>query len=373
MQGELEVFRQVRTISEANPEATVAAVVGLVVAVTVGAAVARRDTGAGHGFVDILRECDHVAVLTHPNPDPDALAAGMAVVHLAGTVDVEATLQYPGEIRHQENRAMRTVLDIDCESVVLVDHNEPRGFAGAGSVLPVAVVDHHPGGGEGEAFTDVRTDYGATATVLAEYYRDLDAEPVPPDLHETEVGGDVVVPTPVATALLYGILTDTHDLTAGASAADFAAAGALYPGVNGSALDRVANPQVSAEVLEVKARAIAARRVEGPFAVSYIGELSNPDAIPQAADELAQLEGVTAVVVCGECDGTVHLSGRARDDRVHMGRVLEVATAPFDGATAGGHPRMGGGRVPVAAVRSDAARSAFVDRLFDALDGAEPV
>jgi nanoRNase/pAp phosphatase (c-di-AMP/oligoRNAs hydrolase) len=384
MQGELEVLRRARTIPESNPEVTVAAVVGALVAVAVAAAVVRRDTGTGHAFVDVLEECDHVTVLTHPNPDPDALAAGMAVAHLASTVGVAANIQYPGEIRHQENRAMRTVLDIDCEpvdhvsdlaseSVVLVDHNEPRGFAGAGSVLPVAVVDHHPGEGEGEAFTDVRTDYGATASVVAEYYRDLDAEPVPSEDHESEVDGNVVVPTAVATALVYGILTDTHDLTTGAAAADFAAAGALYPGVDSTALNRIANPQVGAEVLEVKARAIAARRVEGPFAVSYIGELSNPDAIPQAADELAQLEGVTAVVVCGECDGTVHLSGRSRDDRVHMGRVLEVATAPFDGATAGGHPRMGGGRVPVAAVRSDAARSAFVERLFETLDGAEAV
>jgi nanoRNase/pAp phosphatase (c-di-AMP/oligoRNAs hydrolase) len=295
MQRGLEVFRRLRTVSETNPEATLAAVVGLFVAAAVVAAVVRRDAGAGHAFLDSLREPEHVTVLTHPNPDPDALAAGMAVVHLAGTVGTEAALQYPGEIRHQENRAMRTVLDIDCEpvehvsdlaseSVVLVDHNEPRGFAGAESVLPVAVVDHHPGEGEGAAFTDVRTDYGATASVLAEYYRDLDAEPVPPDDHESEVDADVVVPTAVATALLYGILTDTHDLTAGASTADFTAAGGLYPGVDSTDLDRIANPQVGAEVLEVKARAIAARRVEGPFAVSYIGELSNPDAIPQAAD-----------------------------------------------------------------------------------------
>jgi nanoRNase/pAp phosphatase (c-di-AMP/oligoRNAs hydrolase) len=277
---------------------------------------------------------------------------------------------------------MRTVLDIDCESVghvsdlaseavVLVDHNEPRGFAGAGSVLPVAVVDHHPGGGEGEAFTDVRTDYGATATVLAEYYRDLDAEPVPPDLHETEVGADVVVPTTVATALLYGILTDTHDLTAGASAADFAAAGALYPGVDGSALDRIANPQVSAEVLEVKARAIAARRVEGPFAVSYIGDLSNPDAIPQAADELVQLEGVTAVVVCGACNGAVHLSGRSRDDRVHMGRVMEALAESYPQASGGGHARMGGGQIRGPEAPSEGRRrDALVDRVFETLQGA---
>ncbi|ESP88863.1 DHH family phosphoesterase [Candidatus Halobonum tyrrellensis] len=339
----------------------------------------------GERLTRLLADYESVAVLLHPNPDADAMATAIGVADLAEGVDTDTTLQFTGQVRRQENRAFRTVLDVDieridhvsdlaAEAVVLVDHNEPRGFAGADGVLPVAVVDHHPGGGSGERFTDVRTDYGACASVITEYFREVGATPVPPDRHDSEVAGRAL-PTRVATGLLYGILSDTNRLTRGASAADFEAASYLHEGVDEDLLTRIAEPEMSTETLEVKARAIAGRDIRGSFCVSDVGDVSSVDAIPQAADELVGLEGVTAVVVVGEKDGTLHLSGRSRDDRVHMGRTLEAAVDDVPNASAGGHARMGGGQLPpvlqtdgtreVTAPRGDA----LVDRLFDAMTG----
>ena len=338
----VDMLRRLLSVALANSEVAAAVVVGAAALVAGLYAIRWFTRPRGARFLEALSELDEVAVLLHPNPDPDAMATGMGVASLAEQVDTDAYLQYAGQIRHQENRAFRTVLDVDIETidhvsdvaaerVVLVDHNEPRGFAGANSVLPFAVVDHHPGEGGGGTFTDVRTDYGAASSIVAEHFDDLGAEPVPPAKHESEVGTDYTVPSAVATRLLYGILTDTDRLTAGCSAADFAAAGYVHPGVDEDLLDRVANPEVSTEVLELKARAIAGRDVRGPFAVSDVGRLSNVDAIPQAADELVQLEGVTAVVVLGESDGTIHLSGRSRDDRVH--RAPPAATPGWAAAS----------------------------------------
>jgi nanoRNase/pAp phosphatase (c-di-AMP/oligoRNAs hydrolase) len=304
-----------------------------------------------------LANRESVAILMHPNPDPDAMASAIGIGHLAAAVGTDATLQYAGQIRHQQNRAFRTVLDLNFEridherefaddDVVLVDHNTPRGFEGAEHVEPYAVVDHHPGNGTGEEFTDQRTDYGACATIVAEYLEDVDATPCDPEQSPGDVDG-LVVPSDVATGLLYGIQADTKHLTNGCTDAEFAAAAYLYQGVDEDLLDRIANPQVSAEVLEIKSRAIADRDVRGSFAVSDVGRISNADAVPQAADELLQLEGVTAVVVCGRREDTIHLSGRSRDDRVHMGKALEASVADIPGASAGGHARMGGGQVPV--------------------------
>ena len=369
-----------------NPELVVAAAIGAVV-LAAGAYVLRQfRRPLGVRFVERLADEEAVTILMHPNPDPDAMATAIGIGALAEQVDTASTIQYPGQIRHQENRAFRNVLDLDleqmdhvtdleAESVVLVDHNEPRGFTGADGVLPFAVVDHHPGEGTGDTFTDVRTDYGASASIVAEYFEDVGGDPVPPDKHESEVDAEFVVPSQIATGLLYGILTDTQRLTAGCSSADFAAAGYLYPGVDEDLLDRIANPQVSKDVLEAKARAIAARKIEGSFAVSDIGSVSNVDAIPQAADELLRLEGVTAVVVIGECNGTMHLSGRSRDDRVHMGRALDAAVSEYGDASAGGHARMGGGQIPLdeVAVGADGGqqlqRSTLVDRLFETMAG----
>ena len=369
-----------------NPELVVVAVLGVVVVLASTYALVRARRSAGAEFRRILADEEEITVLMHPNPDPDAMAAAIGVSSLASQLGVDAAIQYPGQIRHQENRAFRTVLDLELdridhvsdlasESVVLVDHNEARGFAGADGVLPTAVVDHHPGDGRGDEFTDVRTDYGATASVIAEYFDDIGAVPVPPDKHASETGSDLVLGTRAATGLLYGILTDTKHLTVGASEPDFASAAYVYPGVDQDQLDRIANPSVDAEVLEVKARAIAGRRIEGSFAVADVGGVNNVDAIPQAADELIQLEGVSAVVIIGERDGTIHLSGRSRDDRVHMGNAIDAVLSEVDNGNGGGHSRMGGGTITPTVDATDNGepdgmdRNELADDMFRAMSG----
>jgi nanoRNase/pAp phosphatase (c-di-AMP/oligoRNAs hydrolase) len=87
---------------------------------------------------------DRIAVLLHPNPDPDAMACGLGVKRVAEQAGTDATLYYSGEIRHPENRAFRTVLDLDLETVetsadiesdtvVLVDHNQARASSAPGA------------------------------------------------------------------------------------------------------------------------------------------------------------------------------------------------------------------------------------------------
>jgi len=347
----------------------------------------RRPMGAR--FKRALAKRDEITVLMHPNPDPDAMACAIGVAHLADEVDTDAALQFPGQIRHQENRAFRAVLDLDldkiehvddlaAEEVVLVDHNTPRGFEGAERLEPYAVVDHHPGNGTGERFTDQRTDYGSCATIVAEYLDDVGGTPVgPEDAEEATAEADgLVVPPDVATGLLFGVQSDTKHLTNGCTEAEFEGAAYLYEGVDEDLLDRIANPQVSAEVLEVKSRAISGRDVRGSFAVSDVGRIDNVDTVPQAADELLRLEGVTAVVVYGRREDTVHVSGRSRDDRVHMGKALETVADDVPGASAGGHARMGGGQIPVDGAAyangGDVAmwsQADLADDVFDALTG----
>jgi len=366
------------------PAVGVAALVALaVVGVVVALRWYLRPTGAR--FHRLVEDLEEVTVLMHPNPDPDAMSCAMAVQRLCEAAGTEATTQYPGEIRHQENRAFQTVLngsfenidtadDLGDRPVVLVDHNEPRGFTGAERVDPVAVVDHHPGGGEGNRFTDVRVDHGSCASILAEYLDDLGWVPVPPEEADTTETDGQRLPPRVATGLLYGIQSDTNRLTSGCSEAEFAGARYLYPGVDEDLLDRIANPEVDAEVLDIQARAITSREVRNPFAVSNVGTVGNTDAIPQAADELLRLEGVTAVVVIGEKEGTLHLSGRSRDDRVHMGDTLAAVVEDVPMGGAGGHARMGGGQLSVDHLKGlgpgdGMSREEFVDRLFAAMKG----
>ncbi len=383
--GPRALLDDVVTSIQADPLLATGVAVGVVVAlVLVWVVIRRLRRTTGERFRRHLAGADSLAILMHPNPDPDAMACAIAVDALADAVGTEASIHYPGQIRHQENRAFETVLDLsfdrieraadlEGETIALVDHNSPRGFTGAEDVSADLVVDHHPGGGTGREFTDVRTERGACASILADYFEEIGWTPVGPDALETVPDDRKILDPSLSTGLLYGIQSDTSHLTKGCSASEFSAAAYLYSGIDEDKLDRIANPEVDAEVLDVKARAITERSVRNAFAVSDVGKVSNVDAIPQAADELLRLEGITAVVVFGVSDGTVHLSGRSRDDRVHMGKTLRETIEDIPMADAGGHARMGGGQISLDHLEGlgptqGFTRSEFVDRLFDALN-----
>jgi nanoRNase/pAp phosphatase (c-di-AMP/oligoRNAs hydrolase) len=203
----------------------------------------------------------------------------------------------------------------------------------------------------------------------------MDWEPTPPaTLDEVDPKADGVLSPTTATGLVFGIQSDTANLTKGCSAEEFDAAAYLFPGIDEDRLDRIANPEVDAEVLDVKARAISEREVRNAFTVSDVGTVSNLDAIPQAADELLRLEGVTAVVVMGDRDGNLHISGRSRDDRVHMGKTLSAVIEDIPMSDAGGHARMGGGQVSLDHLAgigpsNGRGRSDFTEELFSAMAG----
>lgn len=378
--------------ASANPVLVAGVVAGLAVLAGGGVALYRYLTRSPVSQLQsLLSGYDVVTVLMHPNPDPDAMSSALAVDQLAAAVGTATKLCYAGEIRRPENRAFETVLDLEfdrietaddiaTEAVVLVDHNEPRGFAGAEKITPTAVIDHHPGGGTGADFTDVRTDMGACATIFADYFQSLEWDFFEVDVALTDGGVDTddvpveAMPSHVATGLIYGIQSDTRSLTNGCSEADFAALGYLYQGIDSDLLNRIANPQVDAEVLEVKARAITDREVRAPYGFSDVGDVSNTDAIPQAADELETLEGVSAVVVIGEKEGTIRIAGRSRDDRVHIGRAIEAVIDDIPMAEGGGHARMGGGKIPVEYMDgigpSDGVSKADLrERVFEAMAG----
>jgi nanoRNase/pAp phosphatase (c-di-AMP/oligoRNAs hydrolase) len=350
----------------------------------------------GERFARVVGSLDSVAVLMHSDPDPDAMASAVAAAEIAGQRGTDVTIYYPGQIRREENRAFETVLnlaferieradDIPEEKVVLVDHSTTRELINAGMLDIVAVVDHHSGDGRGRQFTDVRPDLGACASIFSEYFDDLGhtpdetwVDPHPDDKREQQTleqaREDGLLPASIATGLVYGIQTDTKNLTSGCTAADFEAVRYLYDGIDSETLDRMANPDVDAGTLEVKAHAIHDRDVRPPFAISDVGTVSNSEAIPQAANELERLESVTAVVVLGDKDGVIRLSGRSEDDRVHMGKMLGTLTEDIPLAGGGGHARMGGGRIQIEHMEGlgpgeGVTREEFKEQLFEAMNG----
>ena len=310
-------------------------------------------------------------VVAHDNPDPDAIASALGLARIAEAIGTPADAVYGGEIAHQENRAMvnlldlslRTFADVDIDSyagIALVDHSR----AGINDSLPEGtvvdiVVDHHPPRGPIEGtFVDVRPDIGATSTLIADYLSRLG---IAPD-------------RAIATALLYGIRVDTRDFTREVSIADFEAAASLIPDADESTLERVESPSVSPETLRVLAAAIENRDVRESVIASCVGEITDRDALAQAADRLLDLEDASVTFVYGYMNGMIYGSARARGADLDVGELLRDALE--QAGSAGGHANMAGAQVPVGILEAvaddesfDEVVEAFVSgRFFEALD-----
>lgn len=328
-------------------------------------------------FLNVIEDCNKITVLMHNNPDPDAMACALAVDRLAQDCGVSSEIVYPGRIAHDENRAFRAVLnvefkqidharEIEGDKVVLVDQFEPRGVKDGETIVPSAVIDHHDPNGKYPSnieFCDIRESVGACSSILSGYLQDqnlLDSEP-----EKNRISNDL------ATALYHGIKSDTDDISQSVSDLDFASINLLYQNIDEEKLYRISNPKVDGNSLETKARSIMGRDVRGPFAVSDVGDVQNTDSIPQAADELIRLEGVSAAVVMGLCNESIRLSGRAYDDRIHLGKALQRAVEEITSeGGAGGHADMAGGKIPKDALEnSEHSRSDLVEKVFDVMDG----
>ncbi|ELZ59757.1 MULTISPECIES: DHH family phosphoesterase [unclassified Haloferax] len=292
----------------------------------------------------VLRNVDgRLAVVMHDNPDPDAIAAALALQAIAERAGVDADVCYFGDISHQENRALVNLLELDLRVLdevpaddeyagfALVDHSRP----GVNDRLPPettidVVIDHHPPRAPVEAaYVDLRRGVGATSTLLAEYLERL----------------GIVPDTTVATALLFGIQVDTNDFTREVSTADFEAAAFLIPHVDVDLLERVETPSLTSETMETLARAVSNRDVRGNVLTTNVGDIRERDALAQAADHLLGMEGVEVTVVYGLMDGTVYVSGRARGARVDLGEAFREALGSI--GSAGGHADMAGAQIPL--------------------------
>jgi len=293
-----------------------------------------------------------LAVVAHDNPDPDAIASAVALGRVADAVGCDAEVCYFGDISHQENRAFVNLLAFDLRNlepgadleeyggVALVDHSRPGVNDGLPEETAVdVVIDHHPPRHPVEArFVDLRSDVGATSTLMVDYLRQMGLTP----------------DRAVATGLVFGIHVDTDAFTREVSPSDFEAAGFLQPHADLGTLERIESPNMTVETLETIGRAISNREHNGTVLVTGVGNISNRDALAQAADRLLDLEGVNVTFVHGISEGTVYVSARARGSDVDLGETLRDAFGQI--GSAGGHADMAGAQISLGlldAVESD--------------------
>ncbi|HKM41097.1 MAG TPA: DHH family phosphoesterase [Methanocorpusculum sp.] len=291
-----------------------------------------------------------LGIITHKNPDPDSISSAMALSVIANDASngkLTTRILYEGNIGHQENRAFVNLLEIkmehltkeiltECNYLALVDCVAP----GMNNDLPSdtkinIIIDHHSADGvireNKPDFLESRPEAGATASILTQYLQEL----------------YLPLDTKVATALFYGIRADTHEFQRNVASQDLYNAAYLLPHTDRALLEIIMAPSLSQETIDVLGAAIQNREVKQGYLFSNVGYVRNRDAIPQAADLLLTLEGVTTSLVYGITDTHITLSARNKDIRLHVGDVMKEAFSRIPGASAGGHATMAALSIPL--------------------------
>ncbi len=294
---------------------------------------------------DVIRGKRKVLIVTHNHPDPDALAAAFALKYLLQSKwKVGSIVAASGVVGRAENRAMIRHLKIDLRALSEININNFSVIAlvdtqpGAGnnslprSIIPDIVIDHHvPLRAKTQLakYYDIRTDYGSTSTILAEYLRDA---------------GIVEIDRKVATALLYGIRSDTRDLGRGVSPKDVDACMHFYQRVLWRLLSQIEHPEVPRDYLSMLEKAISNARLYKDVVTLDLGHVEHLEIIAEMADLIVRTEGVKWVLSLGEFVGDVYFSLRTKKRRGSADRIAQKLVAGL--GTGGGHEMLAGGKVP---------------------------
>jgi nanoRNase/pAp phosphatase (c-di-AMP/oligoRNAs hydrolase) len=298
-------------------------------------------------------------VLTHDNPDPDALAATAALaLILRRRFKRSVTVAYGGIIGRAENREMVRSLRLPLSHLRNVNKRNYSSFAMIDcqpwsgnsqlpkTIVPDLVIDHHPlrKSTLAAATVDVRPRYGATATILAEY---LDASGLKPS-------------RALATGLVYAIRSETQDFGREAAGPDHAAFDALLPHIDRRMLARIQSARLPLVYFRNLHRALENLAGVGNLVVSNLGEVDQPDIVPEIADLLLRMEGKTWSLCTGSHADRVYLSIRTTNARADAGNLMRRLIGLL--GKGGGHGTMAGGFVTIPKTAADGGRA--IDRML---------
>jgi len=287
----------------------------------------------------VVNGTDRVALLLQDDPDPDGIASAIALRTVLGRNRSTTPLFSFGETTRAENLAMLRLLDVQIEPA---DTETLRGFPCIAllDVQPAyfgerlhhshIVIDHHPRGGAIDAeYVDLRTQYGATSTILTEYLEACGAD----------------VSQRLATALLYGIKSDTLMLNRETGPADLRAFMSLYPLQNYNVLRRIERPELPLSFASFLARVLPRMRKQNGLLTLHVGHIEREATIPQLADFCLQFENTEWVVVSGKWEGDLVMSVRNPGYVRSAGDVVRKLFSPI--GRAGGHRSMAKAVVPL--------------------------
>src|SRR5438552_9170169 len=288
-------------------------------------------------------DAERVLIMLHNEPDPDAMASGLALRNILRRTKTTAIIGAIQGVTRPENVRMVNLLDIQVENITpdaLTEYDriamvdvQPHYFVGLIDRVDL-VIDHHPEQpGYTTVFKDIRPDYGSTSTILTEHLRAVDAN----------------ISERTATAMLYAIKSDTLFFSRQTNRVDLEAFSYLYPLSDAALIRKMEGAEITLERLDYVLKAFKGGTLIDQVFCAFIGSSPREDFIPYVADFFLQLEDVKWTVVAGIVNESLVVSVRNLGYTKNAGEFVRRFFAPL--GSGGGHRAMAKAIMPMARFR----------------------
>jgi nanoRNase/pAp phosphatase (c-di-AMP/oligoRNAs hydrolase) len=288
---------------------------------------------------EIVSPEDHLGVLIEA--DPDAMASAMALKRMFWRKVRKTSIYHINLIQRGDNLAFVRLLRIDQKPLrrrrpknvtkwALVD-SQPHHHEQFKNLKFDIIIDHHPLGPLSEAgFVDIKENYGANSTIMVEYLRAAKIRPSPK----------------LATALFYGIKTDTNNFVRESAPNDVNAFRYLYKYANTNIIKKIESSEITVHTLESYVRAMDRLIFLKDIAFVHMGKIENPDILVIIADFFMRLAEATWSIVSGVYNEKLVIILRNADFRGNAGKIAEELFGSW-GGSAGGHRSAARAEIPL--------------------------
>ncbi len=294
--------------------------------------------GAVQRLYQLFSHEDRLLILI--DPDPDAIASALALKRLLWRRLTSCVMAPIRPITRPQNQRMVQLLGIsltalaelnpnDFNRKALVDsqpsHNELLGV-----YCYDVIIDHHPRASETKGkLVDIRPEYGATSTIMTEYLREAHIKPS----------------LKLATALYYGIKTDTANFERPAVEADVRAFHYLFGFTRRPLVRRLEFAEFNIPMLGYFQQALNRFRVRHNRLYAFLGRVDTPDILVILADFFLRAGELSWTIVGGIYRDTLVVIFRNDGLRKNAGRLASRAFGKL--GSAGGHAASARAEVPI--------------------------
>ena len=276
------------------------------------------------------------------NADPDALASAMALKRIINRRVESVGIAQVNEVKRPDNLAMIHYLRIPTRKLIpnlaaqydkfaLVD-SQPHHHTDFKNFDFSIVIDHHPISKENPVeadFVDVRPKYGSCSSMLTEYLYNMKIKPA----------------RLLATALFYGIKTDTSSFERDFVEADISAFKYLNRFADKALLKRIMKSEFHLDWVRYFSKAFYNMRRMGKGAAAHMGKVESPDILVIVADFFMRVHEVPWNVISGEYDDQLVVIFRGDGLRKDMGKFAQQLFSEI--GSAGGHRGAARAEIPI--------------------------